>query len=402
MNQAARGATALSKSDYATAITEYTAAIKENPRAVKYYIQRSVAYQRSSQYSDALTDAEYAVNLAHERANRDLIKEAQLRRGISLFFTERYADAEFVLKIVKRLDEKEKSLAIWIMKVEKKLKELEEGDDRGKLTAEEIPARKEPDSKTETEKVVEEVKTSEATSKPVQSSQVAPTQPSKIKHDWYQSTDTVTFTLLAKGVDKEKAVVEITKDTLAISFPVADPSTGSSSDFSFDADPLYSEVNPETSTFRITPTKIEVTLKKAVPGNKWHGLEGTRDTSTSTETKTSIPYHILSSDATDKPPAYPTSSRKGAKDWDKVASDLSKKPNKGKTTDVDDGIDGEEGDEASAFFKHLFSRGTPDQQRAMMKSYSESGGTVLSTNWEDVAKKTIVPEPPEGMEAKKY
>lgn len=402
MDKAARGATALSNSDYATAITEYTAAIKEHPRAVKYYIQRSTAYQRSSKYPEALADAEYAVNLAHERANRELIKEAQLRRGISLFFTERYADAEFVLKIVKRLDEKEKSLAIWTMKVEKKLKELEEGDERGKLTAQEIPVLKEPDSATEGDKVVEEVKTSEAASKPAQSSPPAPTQPSKIRHDWYQSTDTVSFTLLAKGVDKEKAVVEITKDTLSISFPVLDPSKGSSSDFSFDVDPLYGEVNPDTSTYRITPTKIEVTLKKAVPGTKWHVLEGTRGTSASTETKTSIPHHIISPNTSDKPPAYPTSSRKGAKDWDKVASDLSKKPKGDGGKEVDDSVDVEDGDEASAFFKTLFAKGTPEQQRAMMKSYSESGGTVLSTNWEDVAKKTVVPEPPEGMEAKRY
>jgi suppressor of G2 allele of SKP1 len=38
----------------------------------------------------------------------------------------------------------------------------------------------------------------------------------------------------------------------------------------------------------------------------------------------------------------------------------------------------------------------------MMKSYQESGGTVLSTDWSNVGSKTIVPEPPEGMEAKKY
>jgi suppressor of G2 allele of SKP1 len=37
-----------------------------------------------------------------------------------------------------------------------------------------------------------------------------------------------------------------------------------------------------------------------------------------------------------------------------------------------------------------------------MKSYQESGGTSLSTVWSDVKSKTFVPEPPEGMEAKKY
>jgi suppressor of G2 allele of SKP1 len=69
--------------------------------------------------------------------------------------------------------------------------------------------------------------------------------------------------------------------------------------------------------------------------------------------------------------------------------------------DLDD-KDEIEGDETSHFFKQLYSGATPEQQRAMMKSYQESGGTVLSTDWSNVGNKTVVPEPPEGMEAKKY
>ena len=61
-----------------------------------------------------------------------------------------------------------------------------------------------------------------------------------------------------------------------------------------------------------------------------------------------------------------------------------------------------EGDETSHFFKKLYGGATPEQQRAMMKSYQESGGTVLSTDWSNVGSKTVVPEPPEGMEARKY
>jgi suppressor of G2 allele of SKP1 len=37
-----------------------------------------------------------------------------------------------------------------------------------------------------------------------------------------------------------------------------------------------------------------------------------------------------------------------------------------------------------------------------MKSYQESGGTVLSTDWSSVGNKYVAPEPPEGMEAKEY
>lgn len=38
----------------------------------------------------------------------------------------------------------------------------------------------------------------------------------------------------------------------------------------------------------------------------------------------------------------------------------------------------------------------------MMKSFSESGGTVLSTNWKDVGQKKVEMKPPEGMEFKQY
>ena len=41
-------------------------------------------------------------------------------------------------------------------------------------------------------------------------------------------------------------------------------------------------------------------------------------------------------------------------------------------------------------------------QAVISQSYSESGGTVLSTDWSNVGNRTVVPEPPEGMEAKKY
>ncbi|KAF1998172.1 SGS-domain-containing protein [Amniculicola lignicola CBS 123094] len=404
MDQAARGAAALTAGNYDEAIKEYTGAIASNSSAVDYYIKRSTAYQRTSKYQDALADAELAVVLAHKRAKRELIKDSQLRRAIALFFVERYADAQFVLGLVKKLDEKEKTLAIWSMKVEAKLKGLEEGDERGVLAAKEIPEVELPVassakvmSKAEGKKPVVE-----AEKKPV-----VPTPANKIKHDWYQDNEKVVFSLLAKGVPKDKASVEIEKDSLSISFPILD-----SSDYSYSLDPFFAEIDASSSSFRITPTKIEVTLKKAQPGVKWKALEGDAplpsSTSPDTNNKSTIPSHVLTDKTNDSPPAYPTSSRKGAKNWDKLAEDLTaKKPKKdgeaGEGDEVaDDGLDEFEGDETTRFFKQLYKGASAEQQRAMMKSYQESGGTVLSTDWSNVGSRTVVPEPPDGMEARKY
>lgn len=389
MEKAEKGAAALAASKYDEAISLYTQALASNPKAAPYYIQRSTAYQRSSKYPEALADAEIAVVLAHQRARRELIKDAQLRRAIALFFTERYADANYVLNIVKKLDDKEKTLQIWTVKIANKLNGLPEGDERRNVTAMDVPQVDVPEASgpTKTTTTTDKSAAKQETNQPSVPKPVVPTPADKIKHDWYQNNDNVVFTLLAKGVPKDKANIEIDKDSLSISFPVE--STGSQ--FEYSLDPFYAEVDPAQSKSRITATKIEVTLKKATPGVKWHNLEGDREVSQGTEnTTTAIPSHVLQPKP-DAGPAYPTSSKKGVKNWDKLAKD-----------NLDDDDDAGEGDETSRFFKNLYKGAGAEQQRAMMKSYQESGGTVLSTDWSSVGSKYVQPEPPEGMEAKKY
>lgn len=379
MDAARKGEAALSSSNYDEAIKHFSDAIRANPAAVKYYINRSTAYQRTKKYAEALADAEIAVVLAHKRATRELIKDAQFRRAQQLFFLERYADADHILGIVKKLDEKEKTLPIWSSKVAKKLQEIPEGDERRQVQVKDIPDVEAPSAAQ-----ASSVKKPEAEATAPKS--IVPTPANKIKDDWYQSNDTVTLNILAKGAPKEKVTVDFDKDSLSISFPVE----GSGSEYNFNLDPLYAQIDPANSKFRVTPNKVEITLKKASPGTKWKTLEGDRQVDVPEDSTSTIPRHILSSKPQDSAPAYPTSSRTGAKNWDKLAAD-----------DLDD-KDEIEGDETSHFFKKLYGGATPEQQRAMMKSYQESGGTVLSTDWSNVGSKTIVPEPPEGMEAKKY
>ncbi|KAI0835182.1 SGS-domain-containing protein [Hypoxylon sp. FL0890] len=85
--------------------------------------------------------------------------------------------------------------------------------------------------------------------------------------------------------------------------------------------------------------------------------------------------------------AYPTSSKKGAVNWDKIA-------------DGDD--DEEKGGDVNTFFQKLYKDADDDTRRAMMKSYVESNGTSLSTNWAEAKDKTYKTQPPDGAEARKW
>lgn len=84
------------------------------------------------------------------------------------------------------------------------------------------------------------------------------------------------------------------------------------------------------------------------------------------------------------------SSVRKPKDWNKIVSDIDKDPEQ------------KGGDQAlNELFQQIYANADEDTKRAMMKSYVESNGTCLSTNWSEIGTKTVETKPPEGMVAKK-
>jgi suppressor of G2 allele of SKP1 len=388
-SQYARGKQLIEEKKLDEAIVALTTALKESPTSPVYLTTRALAYQRNKQYHEALADANAAVVYAHKRAKRELIIDAQVRRGIVLYNLQRYGDARAVFGIVQRMDKDHKEVSMWSGQISYKVKTLGEDHEQMQVTVNEVPdldaeAMRVGESGPQASKTNGAPTTTATTS----ATAVQQTPVDKIRIDWYQNNQNIYLTLLARGVPADKTQITITERTLNITFPVA--SSGSTYDYTLD--PLFAAVNVNNCITRILPTKVEIILSKATPGQKWHALESSEPVvadapSTADSSKPDAPKPTTFTTAPSAGPVYPTSSKTGPKNWDNIAGG-----------DDDD----DEGDGANSFFKKLFKDATPEVQRAMMKSYTESNGTSLSTNWEEVSKGKVETLPPDGMEAKSW
>jgi suppressor of G2 allele of SKP1 len=184
--------------------------------------------------------------------------------------------------------------------------------------------------------------------------------------------------------------------------------------------PLYSPIEVTQSNYKVTLNKIEINLQKAKQGLKWPKLES--DSNSEGKGAAAVFTPTVTSNSLDKAPVYPSSSRNGPKNWDALAEEELKKARTKKTVKTAKSGEGtdlgadenatnevaenqdsdDEGDALNGFFKKLYKGADPDVKRAMMKSYVESNGTALSTDWSDVGSKTVETRPPDGIEAKKW
>jgi suppressor of G2 allele of SKP1 len=138
---------------------------------------------------------------------------------------------------------------------------------------------------------------------------------------------------------------------------------------------LQHQIVPARSSFKLLSSKIEIKMQKA-EGIRWTQLEAGEEEAASVKQF--------------KPSE--TSGATQTRNWDKIATDLTKE-------DDEKG----EGDAAlNQLFQKIYAEGTDEVKMAMNKSFMESGGTVLSTNWKEVGKDKVPVKPPDGMEFKKW
>ncbi|WFD27066.1 hypothetical protein MNAN1_002062 [Malassezia nana] len=177
---------------------------------------------------------------------------------------------------------------------------------------------------------------------------MAPQPPSSarpVRHDCYQTNDTVVVTIYAKNQVADQTHVSLEGDKLVVRTPELDCVV-----------PVPVPVRG-VQDVRIVPTKMEIVLEK-------------------------------SANAPEVPAAQhaPRSSSK----WD--------------SWDVDDDAPpaGSGDAELQSFFQKLYADADDDTRRAMVKSFQESGGTALSTNWAEVGRQTMPVRAPQGMEVRRY
>jgi len=266
--------------------------------------------------------------------------KAYVRKGTALFQLNEFEKAYAVFSEGKKRFENEKVYGDWIKKCQDKL----------------------PSQKVQENQTVPQPKASTPA----------------VRHEWYQTHTHVIITVFAKNVSKDNLTVDVTEKQVKV-----DISDYHGSPFNLTLHLAHVIVSQE-SKIKLLSTKIEVKLKKQ-EGIQWSKLEGTSD-----EEVVVAPTAIAP--PTESASAYPSSSH-FAKDWNKIEAEV-------KEEEKNEKLDGDEG--LRNFFQNLYKDASDDTKKAMMKSFSESGGTVLSTNWSEVGAKQVEVKPPDGMEYKKW
>ena len=219
-SDATKGQQALQNGDYPSAVKYLTLAIsstKGTPSPL-WLIQRSTAYQRTSQHDLALADADNALLAAVKRGKRDLMATAHFRRAVALHGLKRYGDARLCLNWCGKLNEKEKGLTIWIAKIKNDF-DAAGGDEAecNQTTVKEIPEPVEEVKSEEKEKKVDKGKEKEVVTPASVPVAAVQTPKEKIRNEWYQSPTTVTISIFAKGIPKEQAEIIISEGSVRIS-----------------------------------------------------------------------------------------------------------------------------------------------------------------------------------------
>ncbi|KGL81538.1 Suppressor of G2 allele of SKP1, partial [Tinamus guttatus] len=328
-------------------LQELTAALEKNPDDAEYYCQRAYAYILLQNYADAVADAKKSLELNPSNAI------AFLRKGLGEYHMKNYTSALESFREGQKLDR-------WVIERTVFLYLLTPGNEILSLSLKTRCVYMDVDHTFTVwiKRCEETLNVSFFLS---------------LRYDWYQTESQVIVTIMIKNAQKDAVHVQFSEKEMSASVRLP-----SGEDYNLKLVLLHSIV-PEQSTFKVLSTKVEIVRKKP-EAVRWEKLEGEGD---SPKLKQFTP---------DTQHLYPSSSHY-TRNWDKLVVEIKEEEKNEKL----------EGDAAlNKLFQQIYSDGTDEVKRAMNKSFMESGGTVLSTNWSDVSKKKVEVNPPDDMEWKKY
>ncbi|PLW20412.1 hypothetical protein PCANC_06957 [Puccinia coronata f. sp. avenae] len=216
------------------------------------------------------------------------------------------------------------------------------------------------------------------------------TQPQpNIRHEWYQTDTEVVLSVFVKNTKPEDVTCDFGTRSISLNYKLPT----NASEGCFDLDPLTYEIDPSQSSWKCLSSKIDIRLKKKIPGIKWQVIEGEQSelTAPTLITETSINQT--------RQPAYPSSARRKT-NWEQLASSAAKEEEEAVKNFKDPNAGGDRA--LNELFQKLYADASDEQKKAMMKSYVESNGTALSTDWSDVGKKKMETRPPDSMVAKSW
>nr|ACO12609.1 Suppressor of G2 allele of SKP1 homolog [Lepeophtheirus salmonis] len=342
--------------DYAKAIDFYTQSLSQRSSPdPDVLISRCHAFIKAEKYKEAKSDADLVISL-----NPCDVK-ARLRCGIACFHMGKYKEAREAFSEGHKIDKNDSGFKQWIVWCDDKIKKIEQNHAENEPTSS-------PPLPSDSKKIDENSHSSESPKSPP----VDDTP--KVTHGWYQTASSVVVEVRIKNLNGEDLKIEFRPTSFSIRARLP---TGKDYFQEFN---LFHPIISEESSYRITSNKVEINLKKA-EGAHWPKLEGS-----GVDPIASI---TLSEEVKKIPHSYPTSS---GKDWNKLEKELTK--------EAEDKLDG--GEELDALFKKIYKDGNDDVRKAMNKSFMESGGTVLSTNWKDIQKEKVDVKPPEGVDFKSW
>ena len=353
--------------DYDGALECYNAALEADPNNYNALVRRSQTYCKLGKFARAVTDAQKAIETNPDNP------AAYYHKAMACFENEEFGGARKAAQAGLKRNPKAKMANELKLLLQKCQAEFDEEDEQSDSDSDmDVPAAAPPK---------EEPKKEESAAPAAAPAAAAPAGPSgspaegtKVRHDWVQNNDAVTITLYIKDTERKDVAVELGKKSASVTVQML-----AGREYSMEWE-LFDEIVPEKSTHTVLRTKIEMRLVKAHPGVAWRSL--TADASDPADAAFSRPT---------PPSAAPTSSKNGPKNWDKIVEDFEAEEPK------------PEGDAAlDALFKQIFANGTDEQRRAMVKSYTESGGTVLSTNWDDVKNRHVDGSAPKGQVMHKW